>query len=196
MVKRKTSANKSRKRKGWRQRPLTKTKTKHNTRKKKSSKKKNSKSATRKITSPRKPSKRTKLKPASKEAGSAVHRKRKKSSSGTKSTTSPQKAKKQARSKTSKSTPIVFSGTKPRQSNKSSRPKRYFSKRGRPPSLDRVRRTIAEVDGTTVKPISKPSNTEIKSLRNENKKKLVEKPQEGLFENYVERLRRHVVLEE
>ena len=168
MVKRKTSANKSRKRKGRRQRPLTKTKTKHNTRKKKSSKKKNSKSATRKITSPRKPLKRTKLKPASKEVGSTVHRKSKKSSSG----------------------------TKPRQSNKSSRPKRYFSKRGRPPSLDRVRRTIAEVDGTTVKPISKPSNTEIKSLRNENKKKLVEKPQEGLFENYVERLRRHAILGE
>jgi hypothetical protein len=174
MVKRKTRVNKSRKRKDLRQRTLAKTKTKHNARKKKSSKKKNSKGATRKVTSPRKSSKRTKLKTSGKKTSSTVPRKSKKSSPRTKNLASPRKAKKQARAKASKITSIVFGGTKPKQSNQPSLPKRYFSKRGRPPSLDRVRRTIPEAAETTVKQISKPSNTEIESLRNKKNGKLVE----------------------
>lgn len=196
MVKRKTRVNKSRKRGDQRQRPLSKTKTKSKTRKKKPSKKKTIKGAARKTTPPRKPSKRTKSKIARKKTSAAVHRKRKRTSAGIKKTASTKKAKKQAQPNTSKVTPIIFGGTKSKQSKKSPRPRRYFSKRGRPPSLDRARRTIAEVDRTMVKPIPKPSKTEIKNLENKKKKELPSEKQEGLFKNYVERLRRHVVLGE
>ena len=193
MVKRKTRVNKSRKRGDRRQRPLTKTKTKSNARKKKPSKKKNSKGAARKTTSPRKSLKRTKSKIARKKTSATVHRKSKKPSAGTKRTTSSKKAKKQAQPNTSKVTRIIFGGNKSKQS---SRPRRYFSKRGRPPSLDRTRRTIAEVDETVTEPTAKSSNTETKGLGNKKKKELPSKSQEGLFKNYVKRLRRHVVLEE
>ena len=196
MVKRKTRVNKSRKRGDQRQRPLSKTKTKSKTRKKKPSKKKDSKGAARKPTSPRKPSKHTKSKIARKKTGAAVHRKSKRTSAGTKTPASPKKAKKQAQPNTSKVTPIIFGGNKPKQSKKSPRPRRYFSKRGRPPSLDRTRRTISEVDRTVVEPVPKPSNTETKTVGNKKKKELPSEKQEGLFKNYVERLRRHVVLGE
>tara|TARA_B100001123_G_scaffold237415_1_gene266055 strand:+ start:406 stop:987 length:582 start_codon:yes stop_codon:yes gene_type:complete len=193
MVKRKTRANKSRKRGDKPQRPLTKTKTKSNARKKKPSKKKNSKGAAKKTTSPRKPAKRTKSKIARKKTSVAAYRKSKRASAETKNPASSKKAKKQARSNTSKVTRIVFGANK---SKKPSRPRRYFSKRGRPPSLDRARRTIAEVDEPVVESISKPSNTGIKTLENKKRKEPASGKQEGLFKNYVERLRRHVVLGE